>query len=101
MVTEGDFPDDVYVIRRGRFTVVKQGRPIAELGPDDWFGEIGLLRDTPRTATVVASSPAEVWQIHGAEFLAAVNESSLPPTALLEGISARLSELDRAAPTAR
>jgi hypothetical protein len=34
-------------------------------------------------------------QIHGAEFLAAINESAVPPTALLEGISARLAELDQ------
>jgi predicted MFS family arabinose efflux permease len=99
MVTEGDFPDDVYVIRSGAFDVVKGGQKIATLGSDDWFGEIGLLRDTPRTATVVAATPGKVWQIRGAEFLAAVNESALPPAALLEGISARLSELDRASTT--
>jgi predicted MFS family arabinose efflux permease len=93
-VREGDRPDDVYVIRSGEFDVVKQGVKVATLGPDEWFGEIGLLRDTPRTATVIAVTDAEVWQIHGAEFLAAINESAVPPTALLEGISARLEELD-------
>ena len=96
VVREGEFPDDVYVIRSGSFDVVKQGTTVATLGSDNWFGEIGLLRDTPRTATVVATSDAEVWQIQGAEFLAAVNESALPPAALLEGISSRLAELDAA-----
>ena len=99
VVREGDFPDSVYVIRAGAFSVVKQGIEVATLGPDDWFGEIGLLRDTPRTATVVATSVAEVWQIQGAEFLAAVNESALPAAALLEGISSRLAELDAATRT--
>lgn len=97
VVTEGDYPDDVYVIRTGTFAVVKGGQTVATLGADDWFGEIGLLRDTPRTATVSATTDAQVWQIRGVEFLAAVNESALPPAALLDGISARLAQLDTVA----
>ena len=94
VVREGDLPDDLYVIRSGRFAVVKDGTTVATLATDDWFGEIGLLNDIPRTATVVAVTVGEVWRIHGAEFLAAINESALPPAALLEGISSRLAELD-------
>lgn len=94
VVREGGFPDDVYVIRSGSFDVVKGGVQVATLDTDDWFGEIGLLHDAPRTATVVAATPGEVWQIPGAEFLAAISESALPPTALLEGISARLAQLN-------
>ena len=75
----------------------KHGEHVATLGADDWFGEIGLLQRVPRTATVRSASEAELWQIHGAEFLAALNESALPPAALLEGISARLAQLDRVA----
>jgi predicted MFS family arabinose efflux permease len=94
-VREGDLPDFVYVIRDGRFDVVKQGIRVASLAADDWFGEIGLLQDIPRTASVVATTEATVWRIPGAEFLAAINESALPPAALLEGISSRLAELDQ------
>jgi len=94
VVREGDVPACLYVIRAGEFTVVKQGVTVATLGPDDWFGEIGLLHNSPRTASVVSTSAAEVWEIAGSEFLAAVNESALPPAALLEGISARLAQLD-------
>ena len=94
VIVQGDVPDDLYVIRRGTFDVVKDGVHVATLGPDDWFGEIGLLRQTPRTATVTAASSAEVWQIPGADFLATVNESSLLPSALLEGMTARLAQLD-------
>ena len=94
VVREGGFPDDVYVIRSGSFDVVKQGTRVATLGHDEWFGEIGLLHNTPRTATVVAATTGEVWRIPGPEFLSAINESALPPAALLEGISERLAELD-------
>jgi hypothetical protein len=43
---------------------------------------------------VVAAAGGELWRIRGAEFLAAINEAALPPMALLEGISARLAQLD-------
>jgi len=94
VVQQGGVPDSLYVIRTGRFEVVKDGVTVASLVADDWFGEIGLLHDLTRTASVIAATDAEVWEIPGPEFLAAVNESALPPTALLEGISARLAQLD-------
>ena len=95
IIQQGDAPDDLYVVRSGDLTVAKNGEPVATLGADDWFGEIGLLRQVPRTATVRAAGNAELWRIRGADFLSAVNESALPATALLEGISTRLDELDR------
>jgi CRP-like cAMP-binding protein/predicted MFS family arabinose efflux permease len=94
VIAEGDAPDHLYVLRSGHLTVTKHGEQVATLVPDDWFGEIGLLQRVPRTATVRSVSDAELWQISGAEFLAAVNESALPPAALLEGISNRLAQLD-------
>jgi signal-transduction protein with cAMP-binding, CBS, and nucleotidyltransferase domain len=93
VIRQGDPPDDLYVIRTGSFDVVKDDILVANIGTDDWFGEIGLLRQTPRTATVTAATDSEVWEIPGADFLAIINESALPPTALLEGMTARLAEL--------
>ena len=72
---------------------MKHAITLATLNEDDWFGEIGILENIPRTATVRAATDGELWQIHGTEFLAAVTESALPPAALLDGISARLTEL--------
>jgi predicted MFS family arabinose efflux permease len=93
VMRQGDAPDNLYVIRRGTFDVVKDGVRVATIGADDWFGEIGLLRQTPRTAAVRAASDADVWQIPGTDFLATVNESALPPAALLEGMTTRLAQL--------
>src|SRR5262249_32443723 len=94
VVTEGEPADRLYVIRAGAFSVERHGAHVASLGPRDWFGEIGLLRHTPRTATVVASSTGELWSIPGPEFLAAIAGSASPPTSLLDGVAARVAELD-------
>jgi predicted MFS family arabinose efflux permease len=94
VVRQGDPADRFYVIRTGTFDVVRDGVHVATIGPDDWFGEIGLLRHSPRTATVMAATNAELWEIPGSEFVAAITESAFPSTALLEGMTVRLAQLD-------
>jgi predicted MFS family arabinose efflux permease len=91
VVRQGDEPEDLYVVRSGTFAVDVDGRVINHVGPGEWFGEIGLLHERPRTATVTTTSPAEVWRITGQEFLNAIATAALPPSALLEGVAGRLA----------
>ena len=73
VVAEGDRADLLYVIRAGRFTAasVADGE-LSEMEEAGWFGELGLLRGVPRTATVTAATDGELWAIPGDAFLAAV-----------------------------
>jgi CRP-like cAMP-binding protein len=57
LVDEGDFAYDLFLIEEGAAEVQHDGRHVADLGPGDFFGEIGVLEGGQRNATVVAKSP--------------------------------------------
>ena len=71
---EGEPSDDLYVVLDGTLVVTASDAitAIPDLGPDDWFGEIGLLRQSGRTATVTAYTDVTLWRIPGADFAEAV-----------------------------
>lgn len=76
VVTEGEPGDLFYVIARGTLEVRMGGEPVRTLGPGQWFGELALLRSSPRTATVTAQSPCRLWAIGRESFLGAVGRST-------------------------
>jgi MFS family permease len=72
VMREGDHGDRFYVVESGGLTVSKDGRFIASLGPGDFVGEIALLRDVPRTASVTATAPTVLQALDRQHFLPAV-----------------------------
>jgi CRP-like cAMP-binding protein len=95
VIRQGDPGDRFYVVEHGRLSVEADGRAVAELGDGDQFGEIALLRDVPRTATVTAVEPTELLALSRAEFLGAVTGSRPSATRANEMIERRLEELGR------
>jgi hypothetical protein len=79
VVRQGDHGDRFYVVESGRLRVTVDGSPGRELGPGDSFGEIALLRDVPRTATVEAETEVRLQALEREDFLEAV--TGHPPSA--------------------
>jgi CRP-like cAMP-binding protein len=60
LAKQGDLGDEFYVIESGSADVARDGERINELGPGDFFGEIALLEEDRRNATVTATTPMEL-----------------------------------------
>jgi MFS family permease len=73
VVREGDLGDRFYVIESGSLAATFEGRPLSTMGPGECFGEIALLRDVPRTATVTAVEDSVLQAVERDDFLAAMS----------------------------
>jgi cAMP-dependent protein kinase regulator len=65
LVREGDFSYEFMAIEEGEVEVTRGGEHVADLGPGDFFGEMGLLEKTLRNATVTAKSPVRLITLTG------------------------------------
>jgi CRP-like cAMP-binding protein len=62
---KGESANELYVIERGTAKVVRDDQYLDELGPGDFFGEMGVLEDAPRNANVVATTPMTLMIVSG------------------------------------
>jgi len=63
LIAQGEAGDSFFAVGSGQFDVVRDGSRIAAIGPGEHFGEIALLTDQPRNATVIAHTPARVFEL--------------------------------------
>jgi hypothetical protein len=101
LIRQGDPGDRYYAIGRGELSVFQNGHELATLSRGDGVGEIALLRDTPRTATVVACGAAEVYALERDLFLLAVTGHASAARSANAVVELRLSELERSGAPAR
>jgi MFS family permease len=85
IVRQGETGDRFYLIGEGSADVVVDGRQVQTLGAGEGFGEIALLRDVPRTATVKARTDAVLYALDRSEFIPAVTGFA-PSLSAAEGV---------------
>ena len=93
VVRQGDPGDLFYVIAAGEADVIHDGARVATLGLGQYFGEIALLRDVPRVATVVARTDLDVYALERDVFVSAVSGHAQSAAAAEDVMGARLAGL--------
>jgi CRP/FNR family transcriptional regulator, cyclic AMP receptor protein len=90
LTREGRAGREFFVLIDGTVDVTKKSKKIAELGPGDWLGEIALITDQPRTATVTATSPVDVLVITDRRFRSVVETMPSIAMKVLASVGQRL-----------
>jgi MFS family permease len=93
VVRQGEPGDRFYIVATGELEIFVDGRAVRVTGPGGYFGEIALLRDVMRTATVRAKTDVELQALERDDFIAAVTGHAASAEAADSVVAARLSSL--------
>jgi CRP-like cAMP-binding protein len=92
IVSAGETGHGFYLIVQGEAEVTRGGRTIRTLGAGDYFGELALVRNTPRTATVVAKEPTTCLALMPWDFKGILDANPAIAIRLLETVASRIQE---------
>lgn len=93
LCNEGDVGHEFFVIVDGRVEVTRKGKRVAARGGGEFVGEIALLEETPRTATVTAKTPVRLFVLTRKDFRHLVNENPSVERKILRALARRVVEL--------
>lgn len=94
LMRQGEAGHEMYVIVRGRAEVDRDGRVIAERVDGDVVGEIALLDEGPRTATITLTEPSQLLVVGHRDFHMLMDEMPTVRTQLLESLARRMRQLE-------
>jgi CRP-like cAMP-binding protein len=92
---QDDSADAAYVLVSAQAIVRRNNRKVAELGPGDVVGELALITESPRNATVIATTDGTILEIHRRHFQALIEDSPRLARRLLVQVADRLILADR------
>jgi CRP/FNR family cyclic AMP-dependent transcriptional regulator len=100
IIAAGDMTDSLYVVISGRLKVMMTDDDggeviLAILGSNEFFGEMGLLDDHPRSASVVAIEPCELLSLAKRDFKKCMAENFEMTMTVMRGVVKRLREADK------
>jgi CRP/FNR family transcriptional regulator, cyclic AMP receptor protein len=89
---EGQTGDEFFVIVHGKVQVTQKSRRVSTLGSGDFVGEIALVTEMPRTATVTAETPVRLFVLTRREFHAVLDQNPKVERKVLRVLARRLAE---------
>ncbi|MDH4345588.1 MAG: cyclic nucleotide-binding domain-containing protein [Thermoleophilia bacterium] len=93
LMREGERGREFVVLVEGTVKVTRKGRKVAELGDGDFVGEIALVADVPRTATVVASSPLRMLVVSDRAFQRLLRQQPALAAKVMRSLGERLAAM--------
>jgi CRP-like cAMP-binding protein len=90
LIREGERGREFIVVVDGTVVVTRKGKKVRDLGAGDFIGEIALVSDVPRTATVTASSPVRLLVVTDRAFRGLVEQMPSIATKVLQSLGERL-----------
>lgn len=95
IVEEGEAGMALYVVLRGTVRVERNGAAVSALRPNDFFGELALIEDEPRTASVIAVDDVECLLFPAWEFRALLDENPQVALPIMRALIERLHRQER------
>jgi CRP/FNR family transcriptional regulator, cyclic AMP receptor protein len=89
---EGEIGHEFFVLVDGKVQVSRKGRRVATMGGGDFVGEIALVTELPRTATVTAETPVRLFVLTSREFHAVLDQNPKVERKVLRALARRLAE---------
>jgi CRP-like cAMP-binding protein len=94
LMREGDSGQEFFVIIDGQVRIERGGNVLRTLGPGDFFGEIALVSEGPRTATATTETPAQLLVLAHREFHSLMGQFPTIQTSVLNCLATRLRRLE-------
>ncbi len=95
LTTEGEIGHEFFAIAEGTAKVTSKGRKLAIIGPGEFFGEMSLLDQQPRSATVTADTPMSLYVVGAADFGLLLDDVPFVARKLLKSLAGRLRDVSK------
>jgi CRP/FNR family cyclic AMP-dependent transcriptional regulator len=94
IMRQGDPGTEMFIVVEGTASAVRDGRQINEIGPGGVFGEMSLISEGPRTATVTAAGPLRAFVVAHREFHSLMNDNPKFRMRVLEGLAHKVRRIE-------
>lgn len=101
LFNQGDPPDYLYLMRTGRVRIIAGGQDLSQLGPGECIGEMGVLANMERSATVETLEQSQMLRFDGDDFLALLDTYPEIQRALIKALVNRLAQAGQRAESKR
>lgn len=94
LMRQGETGHELFVLVEGSVGIDRDGTRIRDLGPGDFFGEIALVSEGPRTATATAETPTKLLVLGHREFHSLMSQYPAIQTSVLNCLAVRIRDLE-------